>query len=249
MLCTNPIPDNLSTYYDSEDYISHTDAKGGWFSWLYQKVKGYSLKSKVSLINKLKSEGIKLLDVGAGTGDFLLHAKNSGWLVSGVEPNVTALNHATNKGITLNTSLEEVVGQYFDIVTLWHVLEHLPNLEKQIVVLSGLVKKGGSLIIAVPNFKSYDAKHYKEYWAAYDTPRHLWHFSKSSINKLFEPNGFEVIETKPMYFDSFYVSFLSEKYKGNKLFWFKGGLVGLISNINALFTGEFSSLIYVLRKK
>lgn len=249
MLCTSPIPDNLSTYYDSEDYISHTDAKGGWFSWLYQKVKGYSLKSKVSLINKFKSEGIKLLDVGAGTGDFLLHAKNSGWLVSGVEPNVTALNHAAKKGIPLKTSLEEVVGQCFDIVTLWHVLEHLPNLEKQIVVLSGLLKQGGSLIIAVPNFKSYDAKYYKEYWAAYDTPRHLWHFSKSSINKLFEPNGFEVIETKPMYYDSFYVSLLSEKYKGNKLFWLKGGLIGLISNINALFTGEFSSLIYVLRKK
>lgn len=249
MLCTNPVPDNLSTYYDSEDYISHTDKKQGLFSWLYQKVKEFSLNRKVSLINRFKSANNRILDIGAGTGDFLLKAKNSGWQIKGVEPNATAFKHAANKGLELECSLENVSNEYFDVVTLWHVLEHLPNLEAQIDGLSKLVNPGGGLVIAVPNYNSYDAKYYKEYWAAYDTPRHLWHFSKSSIIKLFEPKGFEVVEIKPMYFDSFYVSMLSEKYKGNRFIWLRGGIIGLLSNIKALFSGEYSSLIYVLRKK
>lgn len=218
MLKTFPEPnaESLPKYYESEDYISHTDAKRGLFSRLYQTVKKLSLQKKAKLIFDQNSGVGSLLDVGAGTGEFLKVAKEKGWKVQGMEPNKTACTLAFEKGIKLESSLNYFEGEQFDVITLWHVLEHIPNLEGTISELSDLVKQNGTLIIAVPNFKSYDAKHYKEFWAAFDVPRHLWHFSKVSIVKLFSKN-FTLEKTEPMIFDSYYVSLLSEKYKtGNK---------------------------------
>lgn len=243
-----PIADNLASYYESEDYISHTDSGKGFISFLYQKVKNYSLGKKVDLIDRLLNKRGSILDIGAGTGEFLKVAKLKGWNVFGVEVNEKARNFSKEKGIILQKQIEDFANQKFDVVTLWHVLEHLPNLEKTTSQIERLVKPNGHLIIAVPNFKAYDAKFYKEFWAAYDTPRHLWHFSKSSMEKIFS-NEMELIFIKPMLFDSFYVSLLSEKYKKKEGFAPRAFFIGLLSNLAGMFSKEYSSQIYIFKKR
>ncbi|MER3319496.1 MAG: class I SAM-dependent methyltransferase [Allomuricauda sp.] len=249
MLVTRPQPENLARYYESEDYISHTDAKKSLTDRLYQLVKGENLRNKLQIVENQIDKPINLLDLGAGTGDFLILARDSGFSVVGVEPNDRAKQLAHKKGVELQTSLEDVSGQKFQAITLWHVLEHLPNLEEQIKTLVELLEKDGILVIAVPNFKSFDAKYYKTHWAAYDVPRHLWHFSKTSISKIFARHQMEVIKIRPMWFDAFYVSMLSEKYKKNKLYLISSFFVGLCSNLMAIFTKEHSSLIYILKRR
>ena len=244
-------PDKLSEYYKSENYISHTDSRRNVFERVYHLVRQYSLKQKLKLIEKHSHSGKTLLDVGCGTGDFLKTALNAGWEVQGVEPNERAraiANRKTNNKVDTPGALDNFQDASFDVITLWHVLEHLPNLEQQIKMLSRLLKRDGILIIAVPNFKSYDAKHYKTFWAAYDVPRHLWHFSKDSVKKLFSDIGMTLYQIKPMLFDSFYVSLLSEKYKSGKIKPLKGFYRGLVSNLKAIRSGEWSSLIYLLKK-
>jgi len=247
---TRPQPKEaeLSRYYESEDYISHTDSNKGPLAYLYQVVKKYSLYKKEKLISRFISEKGKLLDIGAGTGDFLKTANEKGWEVAGVEPNKKARNVAQLKKINLQESIDSFAGQKFDVVTLWHVLEHLPDLQNTIHKIEQLVKKNGVLLIAVPNFKSFDAKYYKEFWAAYDVPRHLWHFSQDSMQQLFS-SEFELQKIKPMIFDAFYVSLLSEKYKKGKPFSIKAFFIGLQSNICAWRSKEYSSLIYCFKKK
>lgn len=249
-LKTFPSPkiEELPKYYESQDYISHTDENRGLFSSLYQLVKRWSLKKKAKLIFDQNKEVGSLLDVGAGTGDFLKVAKEKGWEVQGVEPNKYASKLASEKGIELKPILKDFEGRQFDVVTLWHVLEHIPNLAETISELSSLVKPNGTLIVAVPNFKSFDAKHYGKFWAAYDAPRHLWHFSKVSIEKLFEEN-FQLQKIEPMIFDSFYVSMLSEKYKTGNKFSLKAFWIGLLSNLKAQRTKEYSSHIYCFKKR
>ena len=249
MLVTKPQPQDLAPYYESEDYISHTDSKSSFTDRLYQLVKSKNLKKKIQLVENQVDKVKNLLDLGAGTGDFLICAQNSGFKATGVEPNDNARLLAHQKGVELQASLKDVSGQKFQAITLWHVLEHLPNLEQQIKALVDLLEDDGVLVVAVPNFKSFDAKYYKAHWAAFDVPRHLWHFSKASITKLFAPHKLEVVKIKPMWFDAFYVSLLSEKYKGNKLYLISAFFVGLWSNLTAIFTKEQSSLIYILKKK
>jgi len=250
LYATKPQPkaELLHKYYESTSYISHTDTKKNFIENCYHLVKNYALKKKVHLLTK-ENNGIgDLLDIGAGTGDFLVSAKNKGWQVQGVEPNSSARQLALSKGVELSEKLIEVTTEKFDAITLWHVLEHLPNLEEDINIICSKLKKEGVLVIAVPNHNSYDAKLYKEYWAAYDVPRHLWHFSKNSISKLFEKEGFEIKKIKPMWFDSFYVSLLSEKYKTGKQNYLKAFWNGFLSNFKGLFSKEYSSHIYILKR-
>lgn len=246
---TDPQPEELAPYYDSEGYISHTDSNESLMDKVYQKVKKISLEHKVRLIGKLAKDKKTLLDVGAGTGDFLLTARQKGWAIEGVEPSEMARQRAEAKGVTLLPELVKSNGKKYQIITLWHVLEHVRDVEGQIQILSSLLEPKGTLIVAVPNFKSYDAKIYKGFWAAYDVPRHLWHFSKESIATLFEREKIKLIDTRPMIFDSFYVSLLSEKYKTGKNHFIRAFFNGLISNISAWKTKEYSSIIYILQKK
>ncbi|WP_035646717.1 bifunctional 2-polyprenyl-6-hydroxyphenol methylase/3-demethylubiquinol 3-O-methyltransferase UbiG [Flavobacterium sp. ASV13] len=249
MLITSPQPDleNLGRYYESEDYISHTDNKRSVFEKAYHFVKSIALKNKLNLINSEQSQKGKILDIGAGTGDFLLTAKNDGWNVIGVEPSDRAKNIAKQKGISFVEEISELENNSFDVITMWHVLEHVPNLELQIQELKRLLKPTGTLIIAVPNFKSFDAKHYGEFWAAFDVPIHFWHFSKKAIKMLFEKVDMKLKKVLPMKFDSFYVSLLSEKYKTGKMNFIKAFFIGLRSNLKASSTKEYSSHIYVLK--
>ncbi|WP_428743483.1 class I SAM-dependent methyltransferase [Tenacibaculum sp.] len=249
MLVTSPVPDNLDKYYLSENYISHTDSKNSLFDKIYQLVKNYTLKKKLKLINSFNTEEKSILDVGAGTGDFLKVCKKGGWKITGVEPSEKAREYANSKKIILQKDIAQIQSKKFDVITLWHVLEHIPNLMEYVQQLKKLLKPNGILIIAVPNYKSYDANYYKEYWAAFDVPRHLWHFSKTSISKIFSLVEMEVKKTLPMKFDSFYVSLLSEKYKNKKSKPFSAFFTGLKSNMKAKRSGEYSSLIYILKNK
>ena len=248
MLVTSPVPVDLENYYKSDNYISHTDSKKTIFEKTYQLVKNYTLKKKVSLINSFNTEDKTVLDVGAGTGDFLNSCKKNNWKIVGVEPSIDAINIAANKGVFLKESLSDIENQQFDVITLWHVLEHIENLPEYIESLNKLLKENGVLVIAVPNYKCYDAKFYKEHWAAFDVPRHLWHFSQTSISKLFSEVSMNVVKTIPMKFDAYYVSLLSEKYKSGKMKPINSFLKGFQSNRKAKRTSEYSSLIYVIKK-
>jgi len=248
-----PLGKELASYYESEDYISHTDSKNSFIDKVYQIVKKVALRNKLKLINSFKTNQKTILDIGCGTGDFLLMCKKNEWKVYGVEPNSKAKELAEKK-LCLNNSvgfyakLEEIKFEKFDVITLWHVLEHVPNLEAYLIKIKAMLNPNGILIVAVPNFKSYDAFYYKHFWAAFDVPRHLWHFSKTAIQKLFLKQEMSVVNILPMKFDSFYVSLLSEKYKTGKSNFIKAFYVGLLSNLKALKTKEYSSLIYIIKK-
>lgn len=245
-----PLEDNLSTYYNSEEYISHTDSKRNLLEKAYHFVRAIALKRKVRLIESFDLDANNLLDVGCGTGDFLQAAYNSNWHVYGIEPNEKArsiANHKTNNAVSDIEQLNKFKDNSFDVITLWHVLEHLPNLEMHIYILKRLLKPNGRIVIAVPNYKAYDAAYYKSFWAAYDVPRHLWHFTKDSIKILSAQFDLKVDKILPMKFDAFYVSLLSEKYKNGKMNYFKSFWIGLKSNIKAIRTGEYSSLIYIVK--
>lgn len=249
MLITYPQPnlDELGKYYESTDYISHTDSKRTLFEKAYHFVKGIALKKKLNLINSLHKNKGAILDVGAGTGEFLLEAQLNGWQTTGVEPSDKAKQIARNKGVSFVETLAQLEDHSFDVITMWHVLEHVPDLNHQIKELKRLLKPTGSLIIAVPNFKSFDAQYYGKYWAAYDVPIHFWHFSKTAIQKLFQKEQMELVKILPMKFDSFYVSLLSEKYKTGRMNFVKAFFVGLWSNIKGKSDLEYSSHIYVLK--
>ncbi|WP_291137468.1 class I SAM-dependent methyltransferase [Flavobacterium sp. UBA7663] len=251
ILKTHPQPtlDKLGSYYEFEDYISHTDGKRTLFEKMYHFIKRKAIRDKVSLINSYQPVKGRILDIGAGTGDFLLECKNQNWDILGIEPNDKAKGIALGKGIKFGDTIEKLESNSFDVITMWHVLEHVPDVEHQVAELKRLLKPSGTIIIAVPNFKSYDANHYKEFWAAYDVPRHLWHFSKTAIEKLFDKQNMNLEDVKPMWFDSFYVSLLSEKYKSGKMNFISGFFIGLISNVSGFFKKEFSSHIYVLKNK
>ncbi|SDH47059.1 Methyltransferase domain-containing protein [Flavobacterium omnivorum] len=249
MLITTPQPslENLGKYYESVDYISHTDSKRSLFEKVYHFVKSIALKNKLNLINSLLPNKGSVLDIGAGTGDFLSVAKENGWHTIGVEPSEKAKAIAKKKGVSFVGETSELENQSFDVISMWHVLEHVPNLENQIKELKRLLKPNGTLIIAVPNFKSFDAKHYGKFWAAYDVPIHFWHFSKTAIKMLFEKEAMSLEKVLPMKFDSFYVSLLSEKYKTGKMNYIKAFFVGLQSNWEAKKNFEYSSHIYILK--
>ena len=249
MLITSPQPslENLGKYYESEDYISHTDNKRSLFEKLYHFIKSIALKNKLNLINSLQPNKGRILDIGAGTGDFLSVAKNNGWQTTGVEPSDKAKAIAKNKGVSFVEETSELENHSFDVISMWHVLEHVPDLDKQIKELKRLLKPTGTLIIAVPNFKSFDAKHYGKFWAAYDVPIHFWHFSKTTIKLLFKKEEMKLEKVLPMKFDSFYVSLLSEKYKSGKINFIKAFFIGLQSNRKAKENFEYSSHIYIIK--
>ena len=245
--CPQPSQENISRYYESDDYISHTDGNRNFFEKAYQYVKRINLKKKLDIINYWNIEQGKILDFGAGTGDFMLFAKNHGWKTFCIETSAKAIELGKNKGLCYADKLEDFEDHFFDVITLWHVLEHVPEVDQTIDLLKSKLKPDGTLIIAVPNFKSFDAKFYGAFWAAYDLPRHFWHFSRKAIHTIFENHQMKIIKTYPMLFDSFYVSILSEKHKTQHKNLLKGFITGCISNFKALKTKEYSSIIYVIK--
>ena len=248
MLVTSPVPNDLSKLYKSESYISHTDSKKSFLDKIYQVVKNSSLNKKIHLLNSFETSSKTVLDIGAGTGDFLKVCSQNNWTIFGTEPNEKARKIAKGKGVQLFDNLSSVSHKKFDVITLWHVLEHVENLSETIFLINKMLAENGKIVIAVPNFKSDDANYYKDFWAAFDVPRHLWHFSQKSIHLLFENENMTIEKILPMKFDSFYVSMLSEKYKTGKLNFLIGFWRGFVSNWKARKTSEYSSLIYIIKK-
>lgn len=251
---TNPRPseDSIGKYYQSENYISHTDTKDGIINKAYHLVRKITLRKKCNLINALTKKG-KILDVGCGTGYFLKMCKENGWQIDGTEPDENARNLAEqNTGKEIEKSIFSVEKtSAYNIVSLWHVLEHIHKLNETLIKINLLLKEDGRLIIAVPNSDSKDAMIYQDAWAAYDVPRHLYHFNQKSMEALLAKHGFIIEKTLPMKFDSFYVSMMSEGYlsenQANK--YIKTILNGCISNIYGFFNNNnYSSIIYVAKK-
>lgn len=253
-IITSPRPDkdSIGKYYASENYISHSGKSKTLFDKIYLTARNITLNWKYQLISKSFPQPASILDYGCGTGEFLNYMKNKGWTVYGVEPAETARQKA-NKLLNGNVSekLETIEYNSVRLITLWHVLEHIHDLNSTLQTLKNLLTSDGLLIVAVPNPNSHDSKHYKDKWAGYDVPRHLWHFSQDTMTSLLKKNGLNLIETKPMKLDSYYVSLLSEAYKNpnqSKLLTsIKAFIEGLRSNISAKKTKEYSSHIYIAK--
>lgn len=249
---TNPRPDNtiLNNYYQSKNYISHTNKGNNLVNFIYKLARKFTLKRKLKLVNHYAIHG-RILDVGCGTGDFLHTCKNNRWIITGVEPDLKARQMAED--VTRNSiydALDKVTSKdKFDAITLWHVLEHLPDLHSTMISLKSLLKSKGKLFIALPNVESYDARKYKESWAAYDVPRHFYHFNRKSFDFLVKEHDLQIEDILPMKLDAFYIAILSEKYKNNKSNLIKSIMTGLKSNRYARkHNDNYSSLIYILKK-
>lgn len=251
---TSPRPsdEEIGRYYESEDYISHSNKSAGLFDLAYKIVRSRAIVSKEKLISKWVSKKGSLLDYGCGTGEFLGYAKSAGWVCTGVEPSAVASSQAKeNHGLTVYSPDDFLLNQeslqkHFDAITLWHVLEHLDDPVSKLKTFNSLLADQGVLVVAVPNHESFDAEKYGSYWAAWDAPIHYSHFSKNTMIHAADNAGFSVVDIKNMPFDSYYVSMLSEKYKGGSAL--NGLFTGLISNLKGIKKNQ-SSLIYILKKK
>jgi 2-polyprenyl-3-methyl-5-hydroxy-6-metoxy-1,4-benzoquinol methylase len=247
-----PLKQDLPSYYNSSQYVSHQTSKRNLFDWAYFFVRWFTLKKKIKLISRFSFERQTLLDYGAGVGYFVRSTRSAGWESIGIESSVEARRAANlilENSIFDESHTKKLKSKSQSIISLWHVLEHLPDLKQNIKEFDRLLSQDGRLIVAVPNFKSYDAQYFKNFWAAYDVPRHLWHFSPKSIVRLFSEFGFELESTYPMRFDAYYVSLLSTKYKYGKMSIAKAFFIGFQSNLRAKRSGHYSSLIYVFKRK
>lgn len=250
---TSPRPENdkLGKYYQSDEYISHSGKSSGGIGFIYKTARTFSLRWKSKIVTQKKSIG-SALDFGCGTGEFLNTLKQQGWKVEGVEPSEIGRTKSSElTGQPIHSELQGISSSQFDIITAWHVIEHIPNLKEVIAQLAKQLKKDGTIFIAVPNYESADAQQYQEHWAGFDVPRHLWHFSKSSMQKLLTSHGLTLAQVIPMKLDAYYVSMLSEKYRSGKNAPLKnllnGFISGLHSNTSASKTTNHSSLIYVAK--
>lgn len=252
-----PAPNEIAPYYISPAYTSHIKTATNSLDKLYLTIRTFTLEWKLSILEKTAapSSEKQILDFGCGTGEFLKVAKRKGWNTIGIEPSPHARQHASSSiSKDIKNSIQEVsnLKKKFDAITLWHVLEHVDDLNTTIEKLKNLLTESGKIYIAVPNPNSWDAHHYKQHWAAYDVPRHLWHFNTKSINDLLTKHQLTTVKILPMWLDAFYVALLSEKYRNHDSFSVKGMLNSFInairSNYAANRTKEFSSLIYIVRK-
>ena len=252
---TNDVPDegSIGAYYRSKDYISHTETSRGLVNSLYHKVRKITLRQKRDLVRTQSGRNTgDILDLGCGTGAFLEVMMHAGWRARGLEPDEGARDIARARGVDVSgtDAFFSLPEDAFDVITLWHVLEHVHRLHEYVDHLSRIIRMDGILIIAVPNHTSTDAVHYGAAWAAYDVPRHLYHFSPRSMQVLAAKHGFHVAETKPMWFDSYYVSMLSEGYRYPGMWgMMRATWQGTLSNLSAAGDrSRCSSLIYLLRK-
>lgn len=253
LLFTDPRPGKheIGKYYQSEEYYSHQENKTGFIPKLYESVKSVNLKKKYKMATKGIAKG-RVLDIGCGVGDFLHTMEQKGWETVGIEPSEDAKAIAKKriKAQVLDTEEQETLPENsFDLITMWHVLEHVDDLHWQLNQLERLVKPNGRVVIAVPNYNSYDGVFYKEKWAAYDVPRHLNHFNQETLVRMFKNNNFTHIKTEKLIWDAYYISYMSENYKHHSSPLVRGVFRGLVSNLKARRSGEWSSLVYIFEKK
>ena len=256
MRFTQDIPDedSVGPYYKSDTYISHTDTEKGLVNKMYKLARGYTLNWKMKLVKESLGDNFKngnLLDIGTGTGAFLHKAYTSGWSVKGLEPDAGARKICMDKYDLQPEEPEELFklpSEQYNAVTMWHVLEHVHELHAYMNQIKRVLKKDGVALIALPNYTSKDAQHYQAYWAAYDVPRHLYHFTPTAVSKLAEQHDMRLESVKPMWLDAFYIALLSEGYKNGKGNLAAAVLNGLRSNLHAIKNrAACSSLVYIIR--
>lgn len=253
-LFTNPRPgrENISRYYQSDEYLSHSKKSKGLIGFIYDTVRNISLKKKFRLISQYKS-GKKLLDIGSGTGEFLNYMKKKGWDATGIEPAEQPRKFAAaNYKIEIYNEdvIDSLPEKSFDLITMWHVLEHVPDVNLRISQVKKILAKDGLLLIALPNHLSWDAEHYGESWAAWDVPRHFYHFNEHTFSLLASKHNLEIISIQPMKFDAYYISLLSEKYKSKRTCLSAAFLNGLRSNVSAKRNANnYSSIIFLLKPR
>lgn len=240
--------DTLDPFYDSSDYISHHSKPRSTIQGLYGLVRTLMFYYKYRLLKKNIPPKGRLLDVGCGTGAFLSFMKKKGHAVKGIENNDKARKTCHENDLQVQTTTEGFPQQSFDVITLWHVLEHLPQPEKHIANYKDLLKPGGILVIAAPNFESHDRVHYKEDWAALDVPRHLWHFTPKGLISMSKENELQLIRKSFLPFDVFYIAYLSEKHKGKRIPLVRALIKASFFSLKALFTAKHSSIVYLFRK-
>ena len=239
---------DLSSYYNSESYHSHKNKNTSNKDRIYFFIQNLMFRFKRHLIKRY-SNGVKLLDYGSGVGNFSKFMTDNGFNVLAIEPDKRAMITSISKSVVTVSHLKMLSDkERFNTITLWHVLEHIPDAQKIITELKLHLDKKGIMFIAVPNLNSHDCLYYKSNWAALDVPRHVWHFTSSGIQILMQKAGFELVKRHPLWFDAFYIAYLSEQHLGSRWPLLKGFFIGLISNIKAFFSGEYSSIIYVFRK-
>ncbi|MFA9212646.1 MAG: class I SAM-dependent methyltransferase [Candidatus Methylacidiphilales bacterium] len=254
-LFTNPRPDSteIGKYYQSDKYVSHAGKKEGLgiMYKIYDIVRNYNIKQKLDLIKNYHNSG-KLMDLGCGLGYFLDGAvKDKTYHCVGVDVSEEAINYVKDTfgyKVFNENELDSFQENSFEVITQWHVMEHVHYLNERMIQLYKLLKPDGTMFIAVPNSNSWDAKNYKEFWDGYDVPRHLYHFNQNSFKLLMEKHGFKIVETKPLLFDAPYISMRSETHKQNNLTMIRGAINGLISNNYANSNGDYSSLLFVVKK-
>lgn len=247
-LFTNPRPaaNEAGKYYESSNYISHSNTNEGFVNQLYHKVRNITLQQKVKWIAPYKQSS-EILDIGCGNGHFLKACKNAGWKVAGMElDKKTAEQAEKNTGEKIVNHLKEIDKESsFQIITLWHVLEHVYELDEYFAFFKAKLKPSGKLLFALPNPKSHDAEKFKSFWAAYDVPRHIHHFTPKTIEQLANKHGFKLVKTKGLLFDSFYISLLSNEYESGKKKLISSFITGAFSNLKAfIFSGNYSSNLY-----
>jgi 2-polyprenyl-3-methyl-5-hydroxy-6-metoxy-1,4-benzoquinol methylase len=250
LIYTNPRPaaNEAGPYYHASAYISHSDTNEGIVNKLYHAVRKFTLQSKTYWIEPEKKGNKELLDVGCGNGHFLAAAKEKGWNINGVElAPETAARAAKLAGLTIAPSLTEIASdKQFQVITLWHVLEHVYEIDEYFQFFKNRLAQDGKLLLALPNPASFDANYFEEYWAAYDVPRHIYHFTPATITALAAKYGFKLKKSRGLIFDSFYISLLSNENKtGNKRL-IHSFFVGLLSNLRAMLgKPNYSSNLYL----
>jgi 2-polyprenyl-3-methyl-5-hydroxy-6-metoxy-1,4-benzoquinol methylase len=243
-----PAPEEIGKYYQSQDYVSHSDTRKGLMNKVYHLSRNFMLGKKYRMV-KATSPGKNLLDIGCGTGYFPAFMKGKGYNVTGVEADQKTREYAVKEfGLQVLSPDEflsnESSGSY-DVITLWHVLEHLHNFDEYIEKMLANLRPGGVILFALPNCSAFDARYYKEYWAGYDVPRHLWHFTPGTLNLLLEKHGLKLMKMKRLPLDPFYNAMLSEKYRKNKMFMIAGLIIGKIAYLESIFyLKKSSSLVY-----
>ncbi|HRZ43270.1 MAG TPA: class I SAM-dependent methyltransferase [Bacteroidales bacterium] len=246
-----PSPEVIGKYYETSKYLSHTDEGKDFTGRLYRLIRGINLQRKYALVHHFK-QGTSILDIGCGTGHLLGFFRKQGWKTTGIEPAAMPRQFARDHlklDVHDEPELANLPGGSFSVVSMWHVLEHVPNPSQRLKEVHRLTAPDGIAVIALPNPDAFDACYYGQYWAAWDVPRHLHHFSTRSFNWLATQAGFELIAVKPMKFDAYYVSLLSEQYRSAHQRYLRAAWKGLQSNLKARRSGNFSSLVYILRKK
>jgi|TARA_Y100000031_G_C8214549_1_gene382687 2-polyprenyl-3-methyl-5-hydroxy-6-metoxy-1,4-benzoquinol methylase len=248
---TNPVPNNPYKYYETQDYLSHDSGDRGVIGRLYSLFRNINIKRKYELVRKYCDNG-SILDIGCGTGELLRFFNKKNWSVTGIEPNPKAREFAIsnyNLNVLDENNLDEFSPGTLDVISLWHVLEHVPDLHKRLSQINELLKDDGTIFIALPNLESPDSEKYKEYWSGLDVPRHLHHFTKTTFSKLISTHNMKIVHSEPMKFDSYYVSLLSEKYLKNRFYFLSAIYNGYISNLEAKVSNNYSSMIFVVKKQ